>query len=183
MDCSQAEFAMMEHMEQTIKPQRAANLAKHLLSCEACREYYMGIDMAMEVLEDTELSAPPEGFTQAVMAQVKQLPAYEPPAPVPTISTALRVLWGLSAIVIGVGLLLVFNPDLLAAVMATPFVANIVSAVSTVWQFAAGLFEGIPGQVGYSGGLSLFNVALAFAGVIVVLLIVLQISEKKSSNS
>ena len=184
MDCNQAELAMMEHMEKTIQPACAHDLAQHVLSCETCREYYIGFDMAFEVLEDAELSAPPADFTQAIMTQVRKLPAHTPPEP--RASVALHIIWGLGAIILGVGLLLAFNPDWMAALTAaSPIVYAAVNAVGTAGQFATGIIERVvsSNQATYaSSGLSAFNAALIFVVVMGVLLAVLQISEKRHNS-
>ena len=184
MDCNQAEHAMMEHMEKTIQPARARDLAQHVLGCENCREYYVGLDMAFEVLGDAELSAPPADFTQTVMAQVRKLPAHTPPEP--SASVAMHILWGLGAIILGVGLLLAFNPDWLAALAAAfPVVYATINAVSTAGQFAINHLERLVSSnqaANATGGLSPFNVALIFVVVVGILLVVLQRTEK-SHNS
>ena len=185
MDCNQAEFAMMEHLEKTIHPAQARDLAQHVLNCESCREYYIGLDMALEVLDDAELSAPAADFTQAVMAQVRELPAHTAPVPASSVSVALRVLWGLSAIFVGVGLMFAFNPDWLQALTAaSPAVDAVLGAIGTAWQFITGMVEGLSPtyQAGNLNGLSMFNVALIFVVIMGALLLVLQRSEK-SHNS
>jgi len=174
----------MEHMEKTIQPARAHDLARHVLSCETCREYFIGFDMALEVLDDAELGTPPADFTGAVMAQVRKLPAHTKPEP--SASIAIRVLWGLGAIILGVGLLLAFNPDWLSALAeASPIVYGIIGAVGTTGQFLTEAMERIVSTnrtAGTATGLSMFNAALIFVVVMGALLLVLQRSEK-SRNS
>ena len=184
MDCNQAQFAMMEHMEQTIHPAQASKLAKHVLECESCREYFVGFDMALDVLGDEELSAPPTDFTMAVMNEVKKLPAHAPAQPAESTSVAIRVLWGLSAIFLGVSLLFVFNPEWLTAIIeSSPVVEGILGAFGAAWQFIAGVFDGVvPSYQASTGGLSMFNIAIVFVAVMGILLVVLHRSEK-SHNS
>ena len=184
MDCNQAELAMMEHMEKTIHPARARDLALHVLTCEPCREYFVGFDMALDVLSDEELSVPPADFTQKIMAQVRRLPAHTPPEPV--ISPALRVLWGLGAIFFGVAMLFAFNPEWWQAVVAaSPVVDGVIVAIQTTGQFLGELverFAPVSSGAHSFAGMSMFNVALVFVFVMGALLVVLQISEK-SHNS
>jgi len=185
MDCSQAQIAMMEHMEKTIQSAQARDLAAHVLECESCREYYIGFDMALEVLDDAELSVPPADFTQAVMSEVCKLPAHTPAEPVATASVALRVLWGLSAIFLGVGLLFAFNPEWLSAVTdASPIVQSILGGMSTAMQYVSGLVESLVSSYQGANGseLSMTSVAIIFIAIMGVLLAVLQRSEK-SHNS
>ena len=184
MDCNQAELAMMAHMEKTIHPAQARDLAQHVLSCETCREYYIGFDMALEVLDDAELSQPPADFTSNVMTQVRKLPAYSKPEPVASANVSLRILWGLSAIFLGVGLLFAFNPEWLQALTAAyPAVDNVLNAMGTAWLFVAELREGfVSVSYGAGAGFSLFNAALAFVVVVGALLLILQRSEKSHTR-
>ena len=181
MDCNQAELAMMEHMEKTIHPARARDLAEHTMHCESCREYYIGFDMALEVLNDAELSTPPADFTQNIMDQVLKLPAHS--IPEPRASTALRVLWGLGAIFLGIALLFAFNPEWLQALTAaSPVIDGMLGALSTAHLFIAGVLENLTPANQTAGGslagLSVFNVSLVFVFVVGALLLVLQRSEK-----
>ena len=180
MDCNQAEIAMMEHMEKTIHPARARDLALHVLKCEPCREYFVGFDMALDVLSDAELSTPPEDFTQKIMAQVRKLPAHTPPVPV--ISPALRVIWGLGAIFFGIAMLFAFNPEWWQAVTAaSPVVSGMIAAMQTAGQFLQGIAENfapVNQSASVSTGMSVFNLALVFVFVVGALLVVLQMSEK-----
>jgi len=178
MDCNQAELAMMEHMEKTIHPARARDLAQHVMHCESCREYYIGFDMALDVLSDAELSVPPVHFTQNIMAQVCRLPAYTPPQPRAT--TAMRILWGLGAIFLGIALLFAFNPEWLqAATSASPVLEGILAATDTARLFIVDSLESVaPVSQGNVAGFPLFNVSLAFVFVIGALLLVLQRTEK-----
>ena len=178
MDCNQAELAMMAHMEKTIQPAQAQDLAQHILKCQDCQEYYIGFDMAMDVLNDTELSAAPPDFTQAVMAQVHKLPAHTKPEPV-VISVSLRILWGLSAIALGIGLLFAFNPEWLASFAVMDGILNGVGAIA---QYVTGLVENLAPGYRSASGLTALNASVLFVAVIGVLLVVLQRSEK-SHNS
>jgi len=180
MDCTQAELAMMEHMEKTIQPARARDLAQHVMRCESCREYYIGFDMALDVLSDAELSVPPVHFTQNIMAQVRRLPAHTPPEPRAT--PAMRILWGLGTIVLGVALLFAFNPEWWQAVTeASAVLDSILAAMGSARLFFADIWENLTASqqgAGYIAGLPIFNVALGFVFVVGTLLLVLQRSEK-----
>ncbi|MCL2404636.1 MAG: hypothetical protein FWC92_03705 [Defluviitaleaceae bacterium] len=180
MDCNQAGLAMMEHMEKTIQPASARDLAQHVMHCESCREYYIGIDMALDVLSEEELSVPPVHFTQNIMAHVRRLPVHTPPQPSAT--PAIRILWGLGAIVLGVALLFAFNPEWWQALTAaSPVLDAILSAMATARLFLADALENFTtSQQGASGiaGLPLFNISIIIAFVVGALLLVLQYSEK-----
>jgi len=102
MDCKQSETAMMQRMEKTIKPADARDLAKHILSCQNCRELYLAFDEAVELAESSEnLMSPPPYFTESVMMRVRA-------AKVP------YLMWGIIAAFVGAGIFVVFNPHLLA---------------------------------------------------------------------
>ena len=180
MDCNQAELAMMEHLEKTIHPARARDLAQHVLKCEPCREYYIGLDMALDVLSDEELSAPPVHFTQNIMAHVRKLPAYTQPEKCAT--PAMRIMWGLGSIILGVALLFAFNPEWLQAVTAaSPMLDGMLTALGSARLFVAGLIEGLmatPQGAVTIVGLPMIHVALVFVLVVGALLLVLQQSEK-----
>ena len=131
--------------------------------------------MAMDVLNDAELSIAPPDFTQAVMTQVCKLPAHTKPE---SINISLRILWGLSAIVLGIALLFAFNPEWLTAF---PVMDNILASVSTLGQYISGLTDNL--SPAYQGaGLSALNASLLFAVVVGTLLVVILRSEK-SHNS
>jgi len=180
MDCIQAELAMMEHMEKTIQPARARDLAEHVLHCEPCREYYIGFDMALDVLSDPELSVAPANFTHNIMVQVRKLPTHTPSEP--SASTAMRLLWGLGAIFLGVALLFAFNPEWWQALTASSAVYDsILTAMGTARLFIAEAWEALmptTQSAGNSAGFTVFNMAIVFAFVVGALLLVLQISEK-----
>ena len=178
MDCIQAELAMMAHVEKTIQPADARDLTQHLLSCETCREYFVGFDMALEVLEDAELSTPPVDFTQNVMAAVSKQPVHSRANE----SIVIRVLWGLGAIFLGIGLLFAFNPDWWNALTISQVADNMLSAIAGAGQFFVDLFEGSSHYTANFAGASIFNIALVFVFVMGALLIVLQISEKRTNS-
>ena len=110
MDCKQSEIAMMQHIEKTIKPKTAKELAEHLLTCKPCREYFMLFDEMAEYSEDSsfEILTPANDFTQSVMAKVNDIKIETK-----GISVLSKVFWGISAILMGVVFYLVANPELM----------------------------------------------------------------------
>ena len=173
MDCNQAQIAMMEHMEKTIQPPRARDLAQHVMVCEDCSEYYVGFDMALDVLNEPELSIAPISFTNNVMAKVREMPVHSKPIPL-----FLRILWGFGGIILGVALLLAFNPEWLTAMSeAFPVIYRILSAMSTVQATVSGWLANV--QYQETGSLMLHG-ALVFVVAVGALLLVLQRSEKSN---
>jgi len=175
MDCNQAQFAMMEHMEKIILPEKARDLAQHVMSCESCLEYYIGFDMALDVLCEPVLSDAPLGFTHSVMTKVNKLPAHSKPIPL-----FLRILWGFGGIVLGIALLLAFNPEWIATLTeASTILYNIQSAMlyasSHITNWLADFGASYQGT-----GIFMLHGALVFVGVVGALLLILQRSEKST---
>jgi hypothetical protein len=105
----------MQHFDKKIKPKNAQQLAKHILICEKCRELYLAMDEAAEAV----LSDAPENFTESVMAAVREIPKKSE-------TYALRFVWGISALIIGIGLF--FTQDLnYFANIFSPAIEKIVS--------------------------------------------------------
>ena len=107
MDCQEADLAMMQYMEKNILPQAANELARHVLSCETCREQFLALDEAMEFVESPEAEEAPEGFTAKVMEKVRLLPAHTGSLKTNEriLSKNTRILMGISAIIFGALLL------------------------------------------------------------------------------
>jgi len=144
MDCKQSEIAMMQHMEKTITPADARSLAKHILACETCREYYLAFDEAMELLtDDIELTAPPEDFTKSVMTKINAAAnVAEKPAVVEAVSVVsdgqifIKIVWGIGAILMGFGLYFIFNPALLPEItIEHPAIDGFQHAFNALGQF------------------------------------------------
>jgi len=91
----------MQHFDKTIKPKNSQRLAKHILTCEKCRKLYILMDEATE----TTLTEAPETITKSVMEAVRKIPVIKADEQI-----ALRIIWGLSALVMGI--LLFFVKDL-----------------------------------------------------------------------
>ncbi|MCL2372388.1 MAG: hypothetical protein FWC78_03185 [Defluviitaleaceae bacterium] len=105
MDCKQSELAMMQHFDKIIHPKTARKLAKHILTCQSCRELFLLMDESAEI----ELVEAPAGFTQTVMAKVNTAGAYSPQDRL----AFPGMLWGLVAIIAGALLIAVANTDLI----------------------------------------------------------------------
>ena len=106
MDCVKAETAIMHYLEKTLKPEDARGLVLHIQSCADCRILYLMLDEAADLLaEKMEIVTAPANFTESVMEKVRMTPAR-----VHTPNPMLRVLWGMSGIVIGFVLLFALNP-------------------------------------------------------------------------
>jgi hypothetical protein len=153
MDCEKYESFIMQHFEKTIQPADAQKLAKHVLACEGCRDLYLAMDIANEGV----VSEAPEGFTEAVMVKIREEDVYSQ-------GMTLRVVWGLCALLLGVGLLL-FPEGVLSAFY------SFVEVINTGAENTA--------QLGHSLSAEFFGItALLFVAVMGTLLYVLHSGEK-----
>jgi hypothetical protein len=177
MDCPKAETAMMHYIEKTLNPAAARDLARHVMRCEPCRELYMTMDIAAEMLDSPPAEAP-EGFTESVMGRVMAFaahPAEEPqtesvgspigPVAATPRNTMLRILWGLSGIALGYVLLLVLNPHWAASVAVQNGLHSVTVFLNDIiaWLARTDITQAL-----INSGLGI--VALVFAGLIAALL-------------
>jgi hypothetical protein len=72
MDCERTREKLSEHAEGLLPKDEAAQVAEHLASCEKCRETYDDLLKTVAHLKNLEEVAPPEWFTERVMARVKE---------------------------------------------------------------------------------------------------------------
>ncbi len=140
MDCEKAQTAMMQYMDKRIKPARAALLARHLMRCESCREYFLAFDAAMEA----DLSAgteAPAGFTEAVMVKVRMMPVYEKNA-VTAADIAIRIIGGICAVLLGVMLGVMANREAVADFLAqNPGLSAFTAGLRNVTDAIGGFFD------------------------------------------
>jgi len=173
MDCKQSEIAMMQHMENTITPQTAKDLAKHVLSCKNCREYYIAFDEAMEFSLDENFAMveAPTDLTKNIMNAIKKDPLYTQSG-----QKLLHVLWGFSAILMGIGIYLVFNPMLLAELAGYPIVSAINNTLTNLGQGFANALQPLVMDATLNNSLGI--AALFFACMLGGLLTVLYQGER-----
>lgn len=193
MDCDKAGDAMMQYVEKTIKPMVAIRLARHVHKCESCREYFLALDETAEAFAEpcaeaelaTERVSAPEGFTEAVMARIRKLPVYAP-IKINRADIALRVVWGLCAVLLGVTLGMIYHPETAALIMNVPFIR----AAADVSAAGGEALRSMVNQMINSGGLVnaqttqnvwLTNAALIFVFMLAGLLAVLRRAEKSNA--
>ena len=116
MDCKQADMFFMRYAEKSIEPAEAKKLTEHLLLCENCRISFTVFDMC---LDETETLDAPIGFTENVRIKVSESKKESTGLPI-----GLRVLWGLSSIVAGAIVFLVFNTEAVFNYSAERFESN-----------------------------------------------------------
>ncbi|MCL2455999.1 MAG: hypothetical protein FWD19_00445 [Defluviitaleaceae bacterium] len=155
-NCSRAEIFIMQHFEKKIAPKNARRLAKHILICEKCRELFVTMDEAAEAV----IFDAPENFTESVMRAVRTLHAKK------TETHALRFVWGISALIIGIALFFFRDSNLL-----TNFFVNY---FSPAMEKFSGVFDFSVFSVSFDGlGLS----ALILVAVMGILLYALHNEE------
>ena len=164
---------MMQHFDHVehLSPEKAQDLAKHILICKACREIYLTFDEISETVEsDTkQIANTPTGFTEAVMEKVRGGLA------------TVRILWGLGAIISGTVLLFMYNTDWLAALsQAHPAIDTVISTLASVGEFFRRASEWLQqGVTPYSATANNYGIfALAIVALMGTLLIVLHNGEK-----
>ena len=187
MDCKQAEIAMMQHMEKTITPQDAKDLAQHILSCASCREYYLAFDEMMENAtdEDFVLESPPADFTKSVMAKVGALAEKTETVSEKSVKSEgilMKAIWGISAVFMGAALYFILNPEMLPSfAITTPVVDGFLQVMAAVGNaFAQGFNQMTQLNVSIDDSLSV--IALFFAIILGGLLTLLYNEENHSRH-
>jgi len=184
MTCSQAEIAMLQHMETTISLKDARRLAQHVQECQSCREYYLAFDETMEyAAAEIDWKEAPESFTAAVMAAVHHMPIHSKPEVVEEIKrnglVTLHILWGASAILFGIALFFAFNPDSFTSLINSfPIFDSIATFITGI---GASLSQAL-GNMRYNHTIesSLGIAALLFVLILGSLLVVLHKDERTS---
>ncbi|HET9096729.1 MAG TPA: zf-HC2 domain-containing protein [Candidatus Baltobacteraceae bacterium] len=75
MRCSSCEPLLDRYIEGTLKPREMIAISAHLRQCAPCRELLEELKAVDGLLATTDVSALPENFTFAIMAEVRTLPA------------------------------------------------------------------------------------------------------------
>jgi len=187
MDCSQAEVAMLKHMEKIITTEEAGLLHEHILDCDSCREYYLAFDEVMEFAATAETSdweEAPASLTVAVMAEVKNMPVYTKQAAKKSISKkhyAFYIAWGSSLVFLAAALFIAYNPTYIENLAyAYPIVASIVNAMRSIWAAIGSMLDWV---VQSTSTLSIENnisiAALLFVFVLGSLLVALHKDDEK----
>ena len=190
MDCSMAQDLIVKRTEFELKDTEATELYKHVLTCGRCRESYLVFDECMEAVAlfdkgSLDETPAPEGFTGLVMAKIGTDYASSEIEKVKEKGwLVLNLLWGFSAIILGIILFLLFNPSWLEALVNRyPIVY---SAISGLQQFFGMVQSGMLGlfdpalSIALSGSLGVF--ALLFVAVMSLLLFVLHNDGKQQES-
>ncbi|MCL1843798.1 MAG: hypothetical protein FWF79_08295 [Defluviitaleaceae bacterium] len=109
MKCKKAEKFFMQYFEKKIEPKNAIKLAKHIKTCENCRELYLVFDEAAVFNENPgqKLEPVPQNFTDSVMAAIS---ADAKNAAYGKAKSLAQMIFGGAAIIFGLLLAFVFEP-------------------------------------------------------------------------
>lgn len=182
MDCKQYELFIMQHFDRVIEPENASRLAKHILTCEKCRQLYLTLDEVMDFVSDENavLSEAPANFTEAVMAGVraeKELVAATYLTKTNGGSLVSRFIGAFNAVLFGLGITFALNPDILYLLPA-PTVENTLSVFSSIGAVLNNIASWVEQAGATLSSESLGITALLFVAVIGTLLFVLHSGEK-----
>ena len=164
MDCKQADTFFMKYAENTIKPDDAKNLAKHLLICKGCRESFVVFDTC---LDESSIVEAPDDFTQNVMTRIIEAKSSK--------FVWVRAFVGFAAIAVGVLLFALLNFGYQGDFFGTMY--------ELVRYYGTGIFsifEGI--RISFNASERFNQFTFIFVPVLSVLLFVLHGTENSSAN-
>jgi len=123
----------MKHIENRLEPKEANTLAKHVLKCKTCREFYLTIDRAAEV----EVIEAPVNFTAGVMERIKLEPLVEPKTATSWFKKS--AVSGIGLILIGFAFILAYNPGAMPDMNV--FFGEVLAALLLAWDFAVDIIR------------------------------------------
>ena len=169
VDCEKAGILMLKHFDKHIKTKESLLLAKHILECENCREYYIALD---ESFETEPVDIAPVSIGINIMREVNKLDLYKKREKI----SILPVFWGISIVLTGILFFITLNPEFaysLSAIKSISVFLNNIGDNFTILQQNISIAMG-----GVASEINGF-IALAFAGLIIALLIVLHRGENR----
>jgi len=197
MVCEKSNELMMRYMDGLLDSFDEMNLTKHIETCETCREDFeiykemlVGFD-----LKNMEIVDAPDGFDDAVMAQIDNINIYFPEKvrnKGVILDRVIFVAWGLMAATIAAGLtLFLFNEQIFAWLYeqglygAATALYPIASYVADFGTTAAAFFGGIIGRVFAIVAEYWLAITIAVAGLagLAVLTLYLAPRSVRSANS
>jgi len=180
--CKQIDNLLLKHIEKTLSTDEARRLAKHVLECESCREYYLAFDEAAEYAETMEMAEAPANFTSNVMLAVSQIQPVVAVRKRFAYKVEMALTWGLSLLLLAIIVFLAYNPDyFLSLANVYPMLAVAAGVMLAIGDFFMGLGQWFAQQAVLYGSENLFGIAaLVFMFISGSLLFVLQKEEEKS---
>ncbi|MGE5854437.1 MAG: anti-sigma factor family protein, partial [Deltaproteobacteria bacterium] len=73
MTCAEVQLLLSEYIEKSLDTIRLKAVESHLLACPSCRAETEGLTDCIRQISDLPLLDPPIGFTQRVMAHVREI--------------------------------------------------------------------------------------------------------------
>jgi len=170
--CKLAENLIMKHIENSLVPKEANTLAKHVLKCKTCREFYLAIDKAAEI----EIVEAPANFAASVMERIKLEPLAERQTALSWVKKA--AVSGIGLILIAIAFILAYSPTFAPAM--TIFFGEVLAVLFLVRDFAVDIIRLFTPEVN-------LNITLISFAALVLMLIsgglafVLQQGDKEKS--
>jgi len=180
MNCNKAEILMLKQAENVLSTDEATDLAQHVQNCDACREYYFAFIDVVENFSENDMHEAPSGFTVSVMSQISASKRTRERFARQTSRLALRIIWGITAIIFGAAMFFAYNPDQLTRLAnAYPAINTVADALYTFWVSLGTMFGQFVQNMG-EGSIdsSLGTAALGFVIILSILLVVLHKDEE-----
>lgn len=137
--CQRAQDLMMKYLDNLISPEEQRYLDEHLVSCEACCFDFSAFKQVVSSLTEAaeiEIVAP-EGFEEAVMAQIHKLPATNHSKTDALVYTLLAVLSGL----FGLGFLVAINSGPVLEFLNEAGLTSYVAFISSIMPISEEFFR------------------------------------------
>ncbi len=137
--CQRAQDLMMKYLDNLISPEEQSYLDDHLVGCEACCFDFSAFKQVVSSLTEAaeiEIVAP-EGFEEAVMAQIHKLPATNHSKTDALVYTLLAVLSGL----FGLGFLVAINSGPVLEFLNEAGLTSYVAFISSIMPISEEFFR------------------------------------------
>jgi len=180
MNCNKAETLMLKQAENVLSTAEATDLAQHVQTCDTCREYYFAFIDVVENFSEQDMHEAPAGFTASVMSQISTSTQTSEKFAQQTSRLALRIIWGITAIIFGAAMFFAYNPGQLTRLAnAYPAINIVTDALYTFWISLGAMFGQFVQNMG-EGGIDsgLGTAALGFVVILSILLVVLHKDEE-----
>jgi len=136
MDCPEAGEIMLKFMDGPLSARENTELEQHAEQCPACAEDFAAYTQMMADFSETELISAPDGFEEAVMRKIRELPVIARSSEF--FDSVVYGIWGAFSVLIGLGFILILNRDaLLAGMSQNPAYANLMALISPVYAYVA----------------------------------------------
>ncbi|GHV43872.1 hypothetical protein FACS189490_14100 [Clostridia bacterium] len=189
--CAKSDDYMMKYMDGVLTETEAAELKKHVDTCENCRESFLIYDKLMDGLKEESTESPCEDFVGLVMAKIAALPASAKVNSVSRLENVLYAVFGTLSVILGSGVLVFLSrAQIFAAMMKNETLAPFALALQPLYtkaeEFCLNLIN-VMGAAFVSAGEFIANYAfvalIAFAVVLGVSYFVTSRSHKAKEEN